>query len=138
MIQLENKQLSEATYQFDRKLHHHLCLKSYEQSFDNRGLTEKHKTTELRRLKDVFHNVEIGDDEVFGIRRSIDTFDLINSRLSKKITDACYQILEKKFNRSRAKACLKAVDRYCRFLQDNPSIYIPGQKTDHDPKKGTN
>lgn len=129
MLKLENKQVKEVTYQFDRKLHHNLCLKSYEQSFDNRSLTEKHKITEQRRLDDFFQNIEIGDEEILGIKRSIDTFDLINSRLSKKITDACYQIIEGKFNYSRVKACFKAVDRYCKFLQDNPNIYISGQKT---------
>lgn len=125
---LENIEAQTENYIADRNLHHNLCLEAYKKSFSNRSLTQKYQDNQLKRLKDVFQFVEIGDELLLGITRPIDTFDLINQRLSKRIVDECYSVLENKFNKARVKACLKAIDKYCKFLQDEPNIYLKGQK----------
>ncbi len=129
MKTIESTNIQAENYVTNRILHHNLCIEAYEKSFIKRGLTERYQVTELRRLHEVFQYVEIGDENLNGIKRPIDTFDLINQRLSKKIVEACYQILGSEFNASRVKACLKAVDKYCKFLQEVPYIYLIGQKT---------
>jgi integrase len=117
-------------YQADRPLHHQLALDAYQQSFERRNLTPKHKKTQLRRLDDVFRWVQIGDPLLSTVQRPVDTFDLTNPRLSAKIRDAIYRDIP---SRPRAIACLKAVDHYCRFLRDNPMVYQAGQQAIHLP-----
>lgn len=112
-------------YNTDRPLHHGLALEAYRASFRFGGLTEKYELTEFRRLADVFNLVLIGDLDLPTVKRPVDTFDLTNPYQAAKIRDACYRDLPSK---SRAIACLKAIDRYCHFLKDNPTVYLPGQK----------
>ena len=126
--------ISPEIYQVDRKLHHEICLAEYEKSFDFRQLTERYKKTQLRRLNDVLNLVEIGDENFTSIKRPIDTFDLINPNLSKKIVNACYSDLQTLFSKSRVVCCLKAVHQYCSYLKENPYIYIEGQKTLYIPE----
>ena len=123
-MQFEQALLS-TTYDADRRLHHSLALAAYRESFRFRNLTERYEKTEFRRLHDVFTIVCIGDPHLPTVKRSVDTFDLTNPYLAAKIRDACYQDLP---TRPRAIACFKAIERYCWFLKDNPTVYLPGQK----------
>lgn len=111
-------------YEADRPLHHELALAAYRESFHHRNLTEKYQTTEFRRLYDVFSMVSIGDPTYPTIRRSVDTFDLTNPYQAAKLREAVYRDISSK---PRATACLKAIDRYCRFLKENPAIHQEGQ-----------
>lgn len=121
--------LNQEVYEIDRQLHHRICLRDYENSFVIRKLTDNYRITEIRRLNDVFNSVKIGDETVTRLRRDIDTFDLTNPRLAKKITDSCYRDLGSEFSKARAIACLKSIDKYCLYLKNNPTIYIAGQKS---------
>lgn len=116
--------LTPEVYQADRVLHHELSLQAYYRSFDRRNLTKRYRDGEFRRLRDVFQKVQIGDPLYPTIQRPVDTFDLINPRLGAKIRDAIHRDLP---SQARASECLKTVDRYCRFLKDEHTIYIPGQ-----------
>lgn len=109
----------------DRVLHHGMALKAYEKSFDQRNLTEAYKKHEFRRLLDVFSLVSIGDPLFPTICRNVDTFDLTNPKLASKVRDAIYRDIK---TQPSAIACLKAVDRYCRFLKEEHTLYIEGQK----------
>lgn len=118
------RQQPTSIYEVDRPLHHQLAMSAYRESFRHRNLTEKYEKDEFRRLNDVFALVSIGDPDLPGIRRIVDTFDLTNPRQAAKVRDACYRDLP---SQPRAIACLKTVDRYCRFLIENPTIYQQGQ-----------
>jgi hypothetical protein len=113
-------------FQVDRPLHHQLALSAYRVSFRYRNLTERYEQTEFRRLSDVFSRVQIADSSFPSIKRPVDTFDLINPLQASRLCDAIYEVMP---SRARAVACFKAVDRFCRFLKDNPTIYQPGCPT---------
>lgn len=119
-------QLAQATYKVDRPLHHDLAMAAYRESFRFLNLTKKYADTEFRRLDDVFQMVCIADPQFPSIRRGVDTFDLTNPHQAGRIREACYRDLP---TRPRAIACLKAIDRYCRFLKDCPTIHLPGHQT---------
>lgn len=111
-------------FEADRPLHHQLALKAYQQSFNARNLTPNYCKTQLNRLADVFNTLTIADPTLPSIRRAIDTFDLTNPRQASRIreeTGLAFTL------QTRQIACLKAIDRYCRFLQANPTLHAPGQ-----------
>ena len=118
------QQISSQIFQVDRPLHHELAMAAYRESFRYRNLTEKYEETEFRRLNDVFSLVSIADPHLLSVKRSVDTFDLANPHLAGRIREACYRDLP---SQPRATACLKAIDRYCRFLKDCPNLHIQGQ-----------
>jgi integrase len=121
---------AESLVQSDRVLHHQLTLTAYKTSFKYRNLTERYQQTEFRRLQDVFTFVSIGDEQLPTVKRPVDTFDLINPYQAAKLRDTCFDVLP---NPARFKACMKAVDRYCWFLKENPTIYLPGQQAVYLP-----
>ncbi len=125
-MQREQQHHPASIYEVDRPLHHELAMAAYRESFRHRTLTEKYEKDEFRRLNDVFALVSIGDPDLPGICRLVDTFDLTNPRQAAKIRDACYRDLP---SQPRAITCLKTIDRYCRFLVDNPTVYQEGQPT---------
>jgi hypothetical protein len=116
--------ISSTVYKVDRPLHHDLAMGAYRESFSHRNLTKKYELTEFRRLLDVFTMVSIADPLLPSVRRLVDTFDLTNPHQAGRIREACLRDLP---SRPRAIACLKAVDRYCRFLKDCPTIHLEGQ-----------
>ncbi len=112
-------------YQADRQLHHQLALNSYKQSFELRGLTDRHRDNTFRRLDDVFNLVEIADSELPSVLRPVDTIDLINPRQSSRIIESCKRDLP---SEKRLKACFNGIKYYCKFLQDSPVIHLAGQE----------
>ncbi|MGE0201766.1 MAG: tyrosine-type recombinase/integrase [Candidatus Melainabacteria bacterium] len=106
-------------------------MAAYRDSFGFRNLTERYLKTEFRRLEDVFRWVMIADPKLPSVRRTVDTFDLTNPHWAGRIREACWRDLPSK---ERARACLKAIDRYCRYLRECPTIHLPGQKSLYLPE----
>ncbi len=123
---ISSVQTTPDVYQVDRPLHHQLALSAYEASFYHRNLTKRYREQQFRRLNDVFQQVQINDEKIPSIQRPVDTFDIGNPLLASKIVESCYRDISPK---TRATACLKAIERYCIFLQENLTIHVTGQKS---------
>lgn len=107
----------------DRPFHHELAMAAYDESFRHRCLTDKYRMDEIRRLQEVCSKVSIADPERGGVSKLVDTFDLFNPYQAVKVREAVYRDISSK---SGSVACLKSIDRYCRFLKDNPTVSIVG------------
>lgn len=110
----------------DRAFHHELAMAAYEESFRHRCLTDKYRVDEIRRLQDVCSKVSIVDAERVDAQKLVDTFDLFNPYQAAKVREAVYRDIPSK---AGSVACLKSIDRYCRYLKDNPTVSIKGQPT---------
>jgi len=120
------QELTPEVYQADRPLHHELALKAYEARFNRQNLTPRYQADQMRYLNHVFSNVAMADPNFPTIQRPVDTFDLTNPFTASRLIDACHRDLVGKVS---VITCLKAIDRYCRFLKDCPTIYLPGHQT---------
>lgn len=108
----------------DRPFHHELAMAAYEESFRHRCLTDKYRMDEIRRLQEVCSKVSIADPEQMDAQKLVDTFDLFNPYQAVKVREAVYRDIP---SRAGSVACLKSIDRYCRFLKDNPTISLEGE-----------
>jgi site-specific recombinase XerD len=84
----------------------------------------------MRYLAHVFSRVCIADPNFPTFQRPVDTFDLINPRQASRLIDACYRDLK---GHVSVTICLKAIDRYCRFLKECHTVYLPGHQSLYIP-----